>query len=68
MLTKTEIETANTNSNGKLFEVIKLLQKLREDGKNDQELSDIIYQANYPLSFHLFLMGNFTFLMDLKIN
>jgi hypothetical protein len=42
------------------------LQMLHQSGKTKEEMEDIIRSLNLPLGFHLFVMGNFSDLMELK--
>ena len=49
------------------LEIAKKLQKLRELGKTDEELTEIIADLNLPLGIHLFVMGNFSALMENRI-
>jgi hypothetical protein len=42
------------------------LKRLRQQGKTNAEIESVIRQSNLPLQQHLFVMGNFSELMDLK--
>ena len=51
----------------KVFELANKLQELRALGKTDSELEDIIKKLDLPFDVHMFVMGNFSLLMENKI-
>lgn len=54
----------NTIKNGN--KIMKHLQQLRINGMNDNEIEEIFKNSKFPLSVTLFIMGNFSDLMDIK--
>lgn len=47
-------------------EICKRLKMLKEDGMETSEIESVIKQMNLPIGMHLFIMGNFSDLMELR--
>ena len=58
---------ANQKTNGKLFQIVKELQELRNAGQVDSEIEQVVHNLDLPFNLHLYLMGNYSFLMGLLI-
>lgn len=50
------------------IEVILRLQKLQENNMPNHEIEHVIKELNLPFSLHMFIMGNFSELMELKFD
>lgn len=53
------------NGNKLLAEICSNLKKLKEQGKTDNEIEDIIKDMNLPLKYHLFILANYSIIMSL---
>ena len=46
--------------------ICKRLKVLKESGMENYEIESVIKQMNLPLGLHIFIMGNFSDLMELR--
>ena len=51
-----------------LKRIIKLLQDLRKCGKTDKEIEAVIHEMRLPLKAHLFILANYSNLMELRVS
>jgi len=50
--------------NENVLQIVKRLKKLKELGKTDIEIESIIKKINLPLNYHLYILGNYSKLMN----
>jgi len=50
-----------------VWEIVKRLQALRNNGKTENEIENIIDSLNLPIGLHLFIKGNYSNLMSAVI-
>lgn len=63
----TKEKLIETIKNTPIVAMVQGFQQLRINGMNDKEIENIIKSLNLPLRLHVFILGNFTDLMSLKI-
>lgn len=63
-----ELRQKYLNIKPEVAEVVKKLQQLRVNGLKDYEIEAVIKQLNLPLKLHIYILGNYSNLMELRFN